>query len=110
MVEQFSPTVGDSTLGYAVLQPTAASSLKDTKQKQHAQGRGSSAEKGTGGKEKDAEHRETLPPEELRKPTGNRENDRVRNEIARQHPRAFVIAGAAVRAFLRAEGAFQAAR
>src|SRR6516165_5103469 len=63
------------------LEAAPACTLQNTKDNQQRQVRRESAEERTDGEKEDAAHVETLPPDDGRKPSAQRKNDRVRDEI-----------------------------
>ncbi len=68
----------------------AADSLQHAEENEHAEARRESAEKRADGEERDANHVVALAAEEAAEPRGEREDDGVGDEIAGEHPGAFV--------------------
>src|SRR5258708_19012810 len=73
-------------------QSSAAYSLQNAEKDQHPQARRKSAKQRTDRKQRHANHVVTLPSENPAQPRRKRQDHRVRNQLARQHPRALVRA------------------
>src|SRR5580704_17666290 len=73
-------------------QSSAAPSLQNPKKNQQSQARRKPAQQRTDRKQRHADHVVALPPENPAQPRRKRQHHRVRNQVARQHPRALVRA------------------
>ena len=78
------------------LKPAAAGALNHAEQNQHRQAGSDAAEQRGDGEQEDAQQEEPLAAKCRRQPSADRKHDRVRHQIGRQHPGAFVVAGAQV--------------
>ncbi len=76
------------------LHAAAACSLNDAKDQQHGKRRRGAAEETGNGEDGDAEDEEVAPAHQARRPSAERQHDGVGDQIAGQHPRALIGAGA----------------
>ena len=77
-------------------QPAAADALEDAEEDQPRQRRGQPARQAADREHCDARHVKRLAAEDRGEPAADRQDDRVGDEVARQHPRRLVVADAEV--------------
>ena len=75
------------------LQRATSRALEDAEEDQQAEAGSHAAQEGAGGEDDHTGHIETLAAENRREPTGERQHDRVRNQVGGEHPGALVDAG-----------------
>src|SRR5208282_3784696 len=83
--------VGEYRL-FARLQASTSHALQNAKENQHAEVGGKPAEERADSKKRHATHVEALASDDRRKPPAERENDRIRNQVRREDPGAFILA------------------
>ena len=78
---------------YLVSTPSAASALNHAKNYQEGQCRSESTQEGTDSEHHNAGNVEPFAAKQRRKPAGQWQDDRVRDKIGGQYPRAFIHTG-----------------
>ncbi len=92
--------VGQNRLSHG-LEPAAAESLDDAEQNQQSQTWGDAAEQRADGEQQEAKQEKSFPSEDARQPPADGKNNGVRDQIRREHPGAFIVAGAQVARHVR---------